>query len=153
MSTVTAEPVSAATADGARVRKDALGFPQLLGQSVAVISPTMTAVLIIPLAFTDAGDGTWFAYLFATIMLLFVVFGLNQFAKRSATTGSMYAYTARGIGPSAGVICGWALVWCYFFIGTAGLHGFALMSDQFLSAIGVHGTVTPYALVLLSAAL
>jgi len=153
MNTATKTRASTAEATEPKLRRNALGFPQLLGQSVAVISPTMTAVLIIPLAFTDAGDGTWFAYLFATIMLLFVVFGLNQFAKRSATTGSMYAYTARGLGPSAGVICGWALVWCYFFIGTAGLHGFALMSDQFLSAIGVHGTVTPYALVLLSAAL
>src|SRR5271155_4250267 len=135
MSTVTAEPVSAATADGARVRKDALGFPQLLAQSVAVISPTMTAVLIIPLAFGDAGQGTWFAYLFATVMLLFVVGGLNQFAKRSATTGSMYAYAARGLGPTVGVLCGWSLVWSYFFIATAGLNGFALMSQQFLLSI------------------
>ena len=53
----------------------------------------MTAVLIIALAFVDAGQGTWAAYLFGTIMLLFVVLGLNQFANRSATAGSMYAYT------------------------------------------------------------
>ena len=104
----------------------------------------MTAVLIIPLAFGDAGDGTWFAYLFATIMLLFVVSGLNQFARRSSTTGSMYAYTARGLGAAAGVVSGWALVWCYFFIGTAGLCGFAVMSSQLLSALGIHGTVTPF---------
>jgi amino acid transporter len=76
----------------------ALGFPTLLAQSVALISPTMTAVLIIALAFADAGQGTWAAYLFGTIMLLFVVLGLNQFAKRSATAGSMYAYTAKGLG-------------------------------------------------------
>ena len=79
-----------------------LGFPQLLAQSVALISPTMTAVLIIPLAFSIAGDATWFSYLFATIMLLFVVGGLNQFAKRSTTTGSMYAYVARGLGAPPG---------------------------------------------------
>ena len=70
-----------------RLRPHALGFPTLLAQSVAVISPTMTAVLIIPLAFLDAGQGTWAAYLFATIMLLFVVLGLNQFARRSASAG------------------------------------------------------------------
>ena len=69
--TVTTEP-GTVTATPA-LRKNALGFPQLLAQSVALISPTMTAVLIIPLAFGNAGDGTWFAYLFATIMLLFVV--------------------------------------------------------------------------------
>src|SRR5271167_1013585 len=135
MSTVTAEPVSAATADGARVRKDALGFSQLLAQSVALISPTMTAVLIIPLAFSIAGNSTWFAYLFATVMLMFTVISLNQFAKRSSTTGSMYAYVAKGLGAAAGVMTGWGLVWCYFFIGTAGLCGFTLMSEQFLQGL------------------
>ena len=62
----------------------------------------MTAVLIIPLAFASAGQGTWLAYAFATVMLLFVVLCLNQFAKRSAFAGSMYAYTARGSGPARG---------------------------------------------------
>ena len=146
--TMTSEPKT--TSGGPALRTNALGFPQLLAQSVALISPTMTAVLIIPLAFSIAGDATWFSYLFATIMLMFVVGGLNQFARRSTTTGSMYAYVARGLGAAAGVMSGWALVWCYFFIGTAGLCGFALMSQQFLGGIGVHGTVTPLVFFLLS---
>ena len=85
-------------------------------------------------------------------MLIFTVIALNQFAKRSTTTGSMYAYMAKGLGPAAGVMTGWALVWCYFFIGTAGLCGFALMSEQFLHGIGVHGGVTPFLLFAISAA-
>jgi amino acid transporter len=134
------------------LRANALGFPQLLAQSVALISPTMTAVLIIPLAFSIAGDSTWFAYLFATVMLVFTVVALNQFAKRSSTTGSMYAYVAKGLGAASGVMTGWALVWCYFFIGTAGLCGFVLMTEQLLQAIGVHGTVSPFLLFAISAA-
>ena len=81
------------------LRPNVLGLPALFAQSIAVISPTMTAVLIIPLAFASAGQGTWLAYAFGTVMLLFVVFCLNQFAKRSAFAGSMYAYTAKGLGP------------------------------------------------------
>src|ERR1700689_3542166 len=109
------------TSAGARapLRRNMLGFPALLAQSIALISPTMTAVLIIPLAFSSAGQGTWLAYLFGTVMLLFVVLCLNQFAKRSALPGSMYAYTAKGLGPAAGVMSGWSLIWCYTFIGVA----------------------------------
>ena len=62
----------------------------------------MTAVLIIALCFGDAGNGTWLAYAFGTVMLLFVVGCLNQFAKRSALAGSMYGYTGRGLGPDVG---------------------------------------------------
>jgi amino acid transporter len=125
------------------LRTGALGFPALLAQSVALISPTMTAVLIIPLAFSNAGEGTWMAYLFGTVMLLFVVLCLNQFAKRSAAPGAMYTYTARGLGPATGVLSGWTLLWCYLFIGTAGLTGFAIFFQQFLSALGFTGTVPP----------
>ena len=88
----------------------------------------MTAVLIIALCFGDAGNGTWLAYAFGTVMLLFVVGCLNQFAKRSALAGSMYGYTGRGLGPTAGVISGWSLIWAYLFIGVAGLAGFAIFA-------------------------
>jgi amino acid transporter len=118
------------------LRSNALGFPALLAQSIALISPTMTAVLIIPLAFSNAGQGTWLAYLFGTVMLLFVVFGLNQFARRSATAGSMYTYTSRGLGAATGVFSGWTLIWSYLFIGVAGLTGFAVFAAQFLTAVG-----------------
>src|SRR5580658_4026610 len=82
------------------LRTNALGLPALFAQSVALISPTMTAVLIIPLTFASAGQGTWLAYAFGTLMLLFVVFALNQFTRRTNTAGSMYIYTGKRLGPS-----------------------------------------------------
>src|ERR1700749_350272 len=97
MTTSQIRTTRAPTGDRPGLRTGVLGFPALLAQSVALISPTMTAVLIVPLAFSDAGEGTWLAYLFATVMLSFVVMNLNQFARRSASAGSMYAYTARGL--------------------------------------------------------
>jgi amino acid transporter len=135
------------------LKANALGFWALFAQGVAAISPTMTAVLIIPLAFASAGAGTWLAYAFATIMLLTVVFCLNQFAKRSSGAGSMYAYTGRGLGPRTGVLSGWTLIWSYFFIAVAGMCGFAVFSAQLLSALGYHGSVHPIFFFALSAVL
>lgn len=103
----------------------------------------MTTVLIIPLTFASAGPGTWLAYLFATVMLLFVVFNLNQFARRSTTPGSMYAYIGKGLGARGGVLSGWALIWAYLFIGIAGMNGFAIFCDQLLAALGVGFHVPP----------
>ena len=125
------------------LRPHSLGLSALFAQSLALISPTMTAVLIIPLAFASAGQGTWLAYAFATVMLLFVVFNLNKFARRSAHSGSMYIYTGKGLGPSAGVFSGWTLIWAYYFIAVAGLCGFAVFCGQLLSALGYHGSVPP----------
>jgi amino acid transporter len=148
MSTAVAKPRS----QGDGLRKGALAFPAVLAQSIAVISPTMTAVLIIPIAFASAGQGTWLAYAFGTVMLLFVVFCLNQFARRSAAPGAMYTYTTRGLGAGAGVFSGFTLIWSYLFIGVAGLTGFTIFAQQFLAAVGFPGTVPPVFLFALSAA-
>jgi amino acid transporter len=133
------------------LRANALGFPTVLAESIGVISPTMTAVLIIPIAFGYAGQGTWLTYAFGTVMLMLVALNLNQFARRSASAGSMYAYTARGLGPATGVLSGWTLIWCYLFIAIAGLTGFAIFAQQFLTSIGVGAVVPPVLLYLLSA--
>ncbi|WP_405496094.1 APC family permease [Nocardia sp. NBC_00511] len=133
------QPTTTASPPG--LRTGVLGFPALLAQSIALISPTMTAVLIIPLAFSNAGEGTWLAYLFGTGMLLFVASNLNQFARRSTSPGSMYAYIGRGLGPVGGVMAGWTLLWCYLFIGIAGLTGFTIFGRAALDLIGIHGAI------------
>jgi amino acid transporter len=143
----------ARTPRGQGLRPGALGFPALLAQSIALISPTMTAALIIPLTYSDAGNGTWIAYLFATIMLSFVVMQLNEFARRSASAGSMYAYTGRGLGPRGGVAAGWTLLWCYAFISIAGFAGFSIFLNQFLNEAGFHHTVPAIACFAISAVL
>ncbi|GAB2643186.1 APC family permease [Gordonia jinhuaensis] len=107
-----------------------------MAQSIALISPTMTAVLIVPLAFSYAGNGTWLAYLFATLMLSFVVMNLKVFASRSTQPGSMYAYIGRGLGARAGVLAGWTLLWAYAFIAIAGLTGFSIFVNQLLDSVG-----------------
>jgi amino acid transporter len=135
------------------LKTNALGFWALFAQGVAAISPTMTAVLIIPLAFASAGAGTWLAYAFGTVMLLTVVFCLNQFAKRSSSAGSMYAYTGRGLGPKTGVLSGWTLIWSYFFIAVAGMCGFAVFCGQLISSLGYHGSIHPIFFFMVSAAL
>src|SRR5260370_22648461 len=92
------------------LRKECLNFTELTSVAIALISPTMTAALIVPLMYSSAGNASWLAYLFGTVMLLFVALNLNQFARRTTSPGSMFAYTIMGLGTPAGVISGWRLV-------------------------------------------
>jgi amino acid transporter len=108
----------------ASLKKNCLGFPELLAQAIALISPTMTAALIIPVMYSNTGDWSWLSYALGTVMLLFVALNLNQFARRSTSSGSMYAYISRGLGLTAGGIGGWSLIWAYLGISMAGVTGF-----------------------------
>ena len=127
---------------GPSLRANCLNFWEVSAQAIALISPTMTAALIVPVMFGSAGQGSWLAYLFGTVMLLFVALNLNHFARRSMSAGSMYAYTSRGLGPTAGGIAGWCLVWAYLFIGIAGITGFANFANVLLGLMHVHLPLT-----------
>lgn len=121
-----------------RLRSNCLNFTEVTAMAIALISPTMTAALIVPLMYSSAGNASWLAYAFGTLMLLFVALNLNQFARRSTAAGSMYAYTVMGLGTTAGNISGWCLAWAYLFIGTAGMTGFTIFASTLLGMIGIH---------------
>jgi amino acid transporter len=139
-----------------RLKINALNFWEVLAQAVALISPSMTAALIVPLMFGTAGTAGWLCYLFGTIMLLFVAFSLNQFSRRYTSAGSMYEYTVKGLGPKTGGLSGWSLIWAYMFIGIAGVTGFTHFATKLLAltrATGYlsHPFVTLFAVCVLAA--
>lgn len=122
----------------ATLRKNCLGFVELLAQGIALISPTMTAALIVPVMYGNTGDWSWLSYALGTVMLVFVAFNLNQFARRSATAGSMYLYICRGLGITTGAIGGWSLIWAYLGISMAGVTGFSIFAGKLLMVAGLH---------------
>ena len=140
-------PATTANPSISGLRPECLGFWEVLGQSVANIAPSATPALVIPLVFATAGNGTWLAYLFGTIAIVFVAASLNQFTKRSASPGSLYAFIARGLGPGAGVVTGWALVLAYLLTGSAVLCGFANYADVLLK-YGHISVPTPILLIV-----
>ncbi len=120
-----------------RLKANCLGFVELLAQAIALISPTMTAALIIPVMYSNTGDWSWMSYALGTLMLLFVALNLNQFARRSTGSGSMYAYISRGLGLTAGGIGGWSLIWAYLGISMAGVTGFSIFAGKLLGMAGL----------------
>ena len=120
------------------LKANCLNSYEVLAQAVALISPTMTAALIIPVMYSNTGDWSWMSYALGTVMLLFVAWNLNQFARRSTGSGSMYSYICRGLGVTGGAIGGWSLIWAYLGISVAGATGFAVFSDTLLGMMGLH---------------
>ncbi|MBD1909894.1 MULTISPECIES: APC family permease [unclassified Leptolyngbya] len=127
-----------ATRSAHGLKPECLPFGEVLAQSFAVIAPTTIPASNIGLVVALAGNGTWLSFLIGLVGLLFVSININQFASRSASPGSLYSYIAKGLGPTAGVMCGWSLVLAYLFTGMSVLCGFANFSDVLLSYLGIH---------------
>jgi amino acid transporter len=115
-----------------------LSFPEILSQSVANISPTLTPVIIVPLVFASAGQGTWLAYLFATVGLVLVGTNINQFTRRSTSPGALYSFVTRGLGVPLGFLCGWCLILAYMLTGMAVMAGSVNYAGLLLDAVHCH---------------
>ena len=122
---------------GHGLKKDALPFNEVLAQSIANIAPTATPAINLALVFGFAGNGSWLTYLVATIGLVLIGLCINQFARRSATPGSLYSYIGQAFGPGAGFMVGWALILAYLATGIAVVCGCVLYAGDLLSAAGV----------------
>lgn len=105
------------TSNSYGLKSAALSPSETLAQSVALIAPTGAPVMTVPLVFGLAGEGCALAFLISTITILLVALNINQFARISASPGSLYTYITEHMHPRFGVLAGWALLIAY--IGTA----------------------------------
>ncbi len=119
------------------LKPECLSYREILAQSVAVIAPTTTPAANLALIYASAGNGTWLSFLLGLIGLLFVSLNINQFASRSASSGSLYTYIAKGLGSTLGVMSGWSLVLAYLFTGMSVLCGFTNFAQVLLSHVGI----------------
>lgn len=120
------------------LKQECLSYGEVLAQSISVIAPTTVPAAVLSLIYASSGNGTWLSFLLGMIGLVFVGININQFARRSASPGSLYSYTVKGLGPTVGVLCAWGLLLAYLFTGMSTLCGFAIFGQKLLSDIGIH---------------
>jgi amino acid transporter len=125
--------------EDAGLRRNALGMPGLLAQSVANMAPAAGMALLPLLVFANAGRGTWISWMVALVAMLLVGHCIVQFARRFATAGSFYVYVAKSFGPVGGMLAGWGLFLGYLATGMATVLGFGIYAGAFLSQIGLPG--------------
>ena len=81
------------------LRREMLSPMETLAQSVSTIAPTTTPVATIPLVCALAGNGTWLAYVLATVAILLVALCIGRFARYSSSPGSLYTYASMMLPP------------------------------------------------------
>jgi amino acid transporter len=122
------------------LRREVLSPMETLAQSVSTIAPTTTPAATIPLVCALAGNGTWLAYVLATIAVLLVALCIGKFARYSASPGSLYTYASVILPPSLGATAAWSLLLAYVATGSSVIGGFYHYANLFLRDATGHGT-------------
>lgn len=106
------------------LRGEALSPMETLAQSVSTIAPTTTPVATIPLVCALAGNGTWLAYVLATVAILLVAWSIGRFARYSSSPGSLYSYASMILPPWLSATAAWSLLLAYVAAGSGSIGGF-----------------------------
>jgi amino acid transporter len=128
------------TAPATKLRLGALNLIEMIGQSLAVIAPTLTPALNISVVASLAGIGCWLSFLIGTVGVVIVAASVGTLAARHPQAGSYFVYIGRGFGPFAGALAGWAMISAYLCTGIAVALSFPIFLGNFLGTFGVHLT-------------
>ena len=137
---------------GNDLHRGVLSHLEVFGQSLAATGPSIAIAGTVPIAYGIAGTGTIYSFVFGTIIVLLVGYAVAQFARRAASTGSLYSFVTAGVGRTAGFATGWGLVIGYTGIASACLCGSALYAGALLDEVGLTGSTPSVLAGLLVAA-
>ena len=129
---------------------DSMSQVEVLSQSVAGIAPSAAMATTPALIVLYAGQGAWLSYVAATVVVVLVGLCVAQFGRRFASSGSLYSYVARGLGPTGAFAAGWGLVIGYAFIAMIGCIGAAIYLGSFLTSLGMPADSTAWVIVLVA---
>jgi amino acid transporter len=118
------------------LRKDSLSFMETLGQSVANVSPTLTPALAVAVVAGIAGTASWLVYLIAMVALYIVALNISKLAGRIPAAGSFFVYVSRSLGPSYGMLAGWAMLTAYLFTAMALTVSTSIFLKTFIASLG-----------------
>ena len=138
-------------AAGYGLRRAVLSPMETLAQSVSTIAPTTTPAATIPLVCALAGNGTWLAYVLATIAILLVALCVGKFARYSASPGSLYNYASMILPPSLGATAAWSLLLAYIATGASVIGGFYYYANLLLRDATGHGISAAFLALLVTA--
>jgi amino acid transporter len=128
------------------LRREILSPMETLAQSVSTIAPTATPAATVPLVCALAGNGTWLAYVLATMAILVVAWCVGRFARYSSSPGSLYSYATMILPPWLSSIAAWSLLLAYVATASSVIGG---LYQYVAISVGKSG-ISPAEAVLIS---
>src|ERR1700726_3322770 len=132
------------------LRGEVLSPMETLAQSISTIAPTTAPGAKVPLVCALAGNGTWLAYVLASLAILLVAACISKFARYSSSPGSLYTYTAKIMPPAASAVSAWSLLLAYIATGSSVIGGFYHYGNLLLRDATGHVTSTAFLAVFVT---
>jgi amino acid transporter len=123
---------------GRGLRRNAVGLPGLIAQSLGVTAPEISAVVIAAVAATKVGGSTPSAFWVAGIGAVGLALVYGRFARYVPSAGGTYAIVRAGLGRDVGFFAGWVLLAVGIIFVPGLLISSAFLLQNFFSLVAPH---------------
>jgi amino acid transporter len=120
---------------------------EIFGQAIGNTGMATVVAFMPAFVFATAGNGAWVAVLVATVAIVATGYCVSLFARRYASSGSLYTFAAQAFGPGPAFLVGWALIIAYAGLAVAVPALGAIYIGDLLSAVDIDATSEAWQIV------
>src|SRR5438105_6544047 len=113
---MTVESSSSSPPDRSTLRRNAIGLPGVLFQSITTMAPASAVAFSLGAAVPYAGGALPLAVLIALVVCSLIAINIGSLAKYLPSAGGYFTFVSRGLGVQAGWMTGWLFSLTYLLI-------------------------------------
>jgi len=132
------EGASSEEVRGRGLRRNAVGLPGLVAQSLGVTAPEISAVVIAAVVATKVGASAPSAFWVAGIGAIGLALVYGRFARYVPSAGGTYAIIRAGLGRDVGFLAGWVLLAVGIIFVPGLLISAAFLLQNFFALVAPH---------------
>jgi len=107
---------SSSSTEQATLRRNAIGLPGVLFQSITTMAPASAVAFSLGAAIPFAGGALPLAVVVALVVCSLIALNIGTLAKYLPSAGGFFTFVSRGLGVQAGWMTGWLFSLTYLLI-------------------------------------
>jgi len=123
---------SSTSSNQATLRRNAIGLPGVLFQSITTMAPASAVSFSLGAAIAVTGGALPLAVLIALLVCALIALNIGALAKYLPSAGGFFTYVSRSLGPQAGWMAGWLFSLTYLLIVPLQLLVLGPVADAFV---------------------
>jgi amino acid transporter len=123
---------SSTSSNQTTLRRNAIGLPGVLFQSITTMAPASAVSFSLGAAIAVTGGALPLAVLIALLVCSLIALNIGALAKHLPSAGGFFTYVSRSLGPQAGWMTGWLFSLTYLLIVPLQLLVLGPVADAFV---------------------